>query len=62
MVASNRHEDLYWFRTESYVQSQRRSSVCSSLDCSKVLTMGGAKMVKEVIEPMLDEGQPKDKL
>jgi hypothetical protein len=56
MVASNRHEDLYWFRPELYVQSQRRSSACSSLECPKVLTMGGARMVKEMVEPILDEG------
>jgi hypothetical protein len=61
MVASNRHEDLYWFRPEPYVQSQRRSSVCSSLECSEVLTMG-ARMDKQVAEPMLDEGQPGEKL
>jgi hypothetical protein len=24
--------------------------------------MGGARMVKEVVEPMLDEGQPEEKL
>jgi hypothetical protein len=24
--------------------------------------MGGARMVKEVVEPMLDQGQPKEKL
>jgi hypothetical protein len=40
MVASNRHKDLYWFRPEPYIQSQRRSSVCSSLECYEVLTMG----------------------
>ena len=62
MVASNRHEDLYWFRPELYVQSQRRSSTCSLLECSDVLTMGDARMVKEVVEPMLDEGQPEGKL
>jgi hypothetical protein len=61
MVASNRHEDLYWFRPEPYVQSQRRSSVCSSFECYEVLTMGGSRMVKEVVEPMLDEGQPEKK-
>jgi hypothetical protein len=61
MVASNRYEDLYWFRLKLYVQSQRRSSACSSLECSEVLTMGGARMVKEVVEPMLDEGQPEEK-
>jgi hypothetical protein len=33
-----------------------------SLECSKVLTIGGAKMVEEVVEPMLNEGQPKEKL
>ena len=44
------------------MSSLRRSSVCSSLECSKVLTMGGARMAKEVVEPMLDEGQPKEKL
>jgi hypothetical protein len=62
MVASNRHKDLYWFRPKPYVQSQRRSSACSSLECSEVLTMGGARMVKEVEEPMLDEGLPEEKL
>ena len=34
MVAYNRHEDLYWFRPEPYIQPQRRSSACSSLECS----------------------------
>ena len=58
MVASKRHEDLYWFRPEPYVQSQRRSSACSSLECSEVLTIGA----QEVVEPMLDEGQPEEKL
>jgi uncharacterized protein with PIN domain len=62
MVASKRHKDLYWFRTKPYVQSQRRSSTCSSLECSKVLTMRGARMVKEMVESMLDEGQPEEKL
>jgi len=62
MVASKRHEDLYWFRPEPYVQSQRRSSACSSLECSKVLTMETARMVKEVVEPMLDEAQPEENL
>ena len=56
MVESNRHEDLYWFRPEPYVQSQRRSSMCSLLECSEVLTMRGARMEKEVVEPKLDEG------
>ena len=59
MVAFNRHEGLYWFKLEPYVQSQRRSSACSSFECSEVLTIGGARMVKEVVRPMLDEGQPK---
>jgi hypothetical protein len=40
MVKSKRHEDLYWFRVERYVRSQRWSSVCSSLECFEVLTMG----------------------
>jgi hypothetical protein len=62
MVASNRHENLYWFRPKPYVQSQRRSSVCFLLECSEVLTMGGARTEKEVVEPMLDEGQPEEKL
>ena len=62
MVASNRYEDLYWFRQEPYVQSQRRSSAHSSLECSEVLTMGCARIVKEVVEPMLEEGQPEEKL
>jgi hypothetical protein len=60
IVASNRHEDLYWFRLEPYVQSQRKSSACSSLECSEVLTMRGARIVKEVVEPMLDKGQPEE--
>jgi hypothetical protein len=50
MVASKRHENLYWFRPEPYVQSKRRLSMCSSLECSEVLTMGGARMVKEIGE------------
>jgi hypothetical protein len=54
MVVSNRHKDLYWFKLEPYIQSQRRSSACSSLECLEVLTMGGARMVKEVVEHMLD--------
>ena len=62
IVASKRHKELYWFRPEPYVQSQRRSSACFSLECSEVLTMEGARMVKEVVEPMLDEGQPEEKL
>jgi hypothetical protein len=62
MVACNIHEDLNWFRPEPYVQSQRRSSACSSFECSVVLTIGGARMVKEVVESMLGEGQPKEKL
>ena len=62
MVASNRQEDLYWFRPEPYVQSQRRLSVCSSLECSEVLIMGGARMVKKVVEPMLVDGLPEGKL
>ena len=40
MGAFKRHKELYYFRSEPYVQSQRRSSACSSLECSKVLTMG----------------------
>ena len=62
MVASNRHKDLYWFRSEPYIQSERRLSACFLLECSKVLTMGGARMAKEVVEPMLDKGQPEEKL
>jgi hypothetical protein len=62
MVASNRYENLYWFRPEPYIQYEKRSSACSSLKCSEVLTMGSARMVKEVIEPMLNEGQPEEKL
>ena len=62
MVASKRHEDLYWFGLEPYIHSQRRSSACSSLECSEVLTMRGARMVKEVEEPKLGDGLPKGKL
>ena len=36
--------------------------MCSSLECSEVLTMGGPRMVKEMVEPKLDEGQPEEKL
>jgi hypothetical protein len=46
MVASKRHKELFWFRPEPYVQSQRRSSACSSVECSEVLTMGYARRVK----------------
>ena len=62
MVACKRHDDLYWFRPKPYIQSQRRSSVCSLLECSEVLTMEGARIVKEVVKPMIDEGQPEEKL
>ena len=55
MVASNRYEDLYWFSLEPDVQSQRRSSACSSLECSEVLTIGDARMVKGAVQPMLVE-------
>jgi hypothetical protein len=36
--------------------------VCSSLECSEVLTMGDARMVEEVEGPMLGEGLPEEKL
>jgi hypothetical protein len=32
------------------------------LEYSEVLTMGGARMAKEVVEPMLDEGRLEEKL
>ena len=32
------------------------------LNAMKFLQWGGARMVKEVVEPMLDEGQPEEKL
>jgi hypothetical protein len=32
------------------------------LEYYEVLTVGGARMVKEVVEPMLNEGQPEEKL
>ena len=32
------------------------------LNALKFLQWGGARMVKEVVGPMLDEGQPKEKL
>ena len=50
VVAYKRHKELYWFRPKPYVQSQRRSSACSSVECSEVLTMGYARRVKEVGE------------
>ena len=62
MIASKRHKDLYWFSPEPYVQSQRRSSVCSSLECSEVLTIGGARMVEEEKELELGDGLPEEKL
>ena len=34
------------------------SSECSSLGCSKILTMGGARMVEEVGELELGDGLP----
>ena len=36
--------------------------MCSSLECSKVLTMGGARMVEEVGELKLGDGLPEGKL
>ena len=36
--------------------------MCSSLECSEVLTMGGARMVEEMEGPMLGEGLPEEKL
>jgi hypothetical protein len=36
--------------------------VCSSFECSKVLTIGAARIVKEVVKPMLNEGQSEEKL
>ena len=62
MIASKRYDDLYWFRPESYVQSQRWSSACSSLECSEVLTIGVARMVEEVGELELEDGLPEEKL
>ena len=62
MVASKIHEDSYWFRLEPYVQTQRSSSPCSSLECSEVLTIGGARMVEEEEELELGDGQPEGKL
>jgi hypothetical protein len=32
------------------------------LECFEVLTIGSARMVKEVMKPMLGEGLPKGKL
>jgi hypothetical protein len=46
MVASKRYKELYWFRPEPYVQSQRRLSAYSSVECSEVLTMGYARRVE----------------
>ena len=37
--------------------------MCSSLECSEVLTMGGgAKVMEEMEGPMLGEGLPEEKL
>ena len=46
MVASKRQKELYWFRPEPYVQSQRRSSACSSIEFSEVVIMGYARRVE----------------
>jgi hypothetical protein len=46
MVASKRHKELFWFRPKPYVQSQRRLSACSSVECSKVLIIGYARRVE----------------
>ena len=58
MVASKRHKELDWFGLEPYVQSQRRSSACSSVECSEVLIMRGARMVEEVGELELGDRLP----
>ena len=36
--------------------------MCSSLECSEVLTIGGARMVEEVGDLELGDGLPKGKL
>ena len=36
--------------------------MCSSLECSEVLTIGGARMVEGVEELKLGDGQPEEKL
>ena len=36
--------------------------MCSSLECSEVFTMEGERMVEEVEEPKLGDGQPEEKL
>ena len=36
--------------------------MCSLLECSKVLTMGGARKVEEIEGPMLGKGLSKEKL
>jgi hypothetical protein len=60
MVASKRHEELYWFRPEPYVQSKRRSSTCSSLECSEVLTIGVQEWWSgRRVELELEDGLPK---
>ena len=41
---------------------KRWSSACSSLECSKVLTMEGVRMVEEVEEPKLGDRLPEGKL
>ena len=62
MVASSRHNDLYWFRPKPYVQSLRRSSACSSHECSEVLTIEGAKIMEEEGELELGDGVPRENL
>ena len=36
--------------------------MCSSLECSEVLTMGGVRKVEEMEGPMLGKGLPEEKL
>ena len=62
MVASNKHEDLYWFR-RSPTSSLRDDRVrVPRLNALKFLQWGGARMMKGMEDPMLGEGLPKGKL
>jgi hypothetical protein len=54
---------IYTSSGRSPTSSLREDRVCvSRLNALKFLQLEGARMMKEVVEPMLDEGQPKGKL
>jgi hypothetical protein len=40
MMVAFKDKELYWFKPEPYIQSQRKIKSVSSVECSEVLTMG----------------------